>query len=216
MATVYLVRHGRSMANSQGVLAGRRRGVDLDSQGERQAIRAGALLKGIAIAKIVTSPLLRTRNTAKHVQAQHPNAPKITSDDRFVECDYGDWTGQSLKSLASEPLWTTVQHHPSAVTFPGGESMVAMQRRAVDGIKDLNARFDSYVVVSHGDVIKAVLADALGMHLDQFQRIIIDPGSISIVTYTPGRPMVSGVNVTRSLRGVAAASGQADVGGRSR
>lgn len=216
MASVYLVRHGRTTANVQGILAGRRQSVDLDGQGERQARRAGQMLRDIHLDKIITSPLRRTRRTAQFLQDQHALSPRITSDARFIECDYGDWTGLSLKELSKEPLWDVVQHHPSAAVFPGGESMATMQRRAVDGIHALNQKFSAYVIVSHGDVIKAILADALGMHLDQFQRIIVDPGSVSVVTYTVARPMVSGVNITRTLRGIAASSGAATVGGRSR
>ena len=112
---------------------------------------------------------------------------------------YGDWSGAELKKLAKDPLWKVVQSHPSAMTFPGegGEAMRDMQTRAVAAVREWNARLDDdavYAVVSHGDVIKAVLADALGMHLDQFQRIVVDPASVSVVTYTPLRPFVVRVN----------------------
>ena len=120
-------------------------------------------------------------------------------DDRLGEVRYGDWTGGELKKLAKDPLWKVVQSHPSAMTFPGegGESMRDMQARAVDAVRDWNARLGDdavYVVVSHGDVIKAVLADALGMHLDQFQRLVVDPSSVSVVTYTALRPFVVRAN----------------------
>jgi probable phosphomutase (TIGR03848 family) len=123
------------------------------------------------------------------------------TDERVGECRYGDWSGQELKKLAKDPLWKVVQAHPSGAVFPGpdGESMRGMQQRAVDAVRDWNERLGAdatYVVVSHADVIKAVLADALGLHLDEFQRIVVDPASVSVVTYTPLRPFVVRVNDT--------------------
>ena len=121
----------------------------------------------------------------------------------LLECDYGDWTGRELTSLAKDPLWATVQAHPSAAAFPGGESMAGMAARAVEAVRRWDARVEAehgpdavWVAVSHGDVIKAVLADALGMHLDGFQRIVVDPGSLSVVRYTPLRPFVLTSNST--------------------
>jgi Fructose-2,6-bisphosphatase len=120
-------------------------------------------------------------------------------DERVVEVRYGDWTGRSLKELAREPLWKVVQQHPSAAVFPGpeGESLAGTQARAVAAVRDWNTRLGpeaTYAVCSHGDVIKAILADALGMHLDQFQRIVVNPCSVSVVTYTDTRPFVVRVN----------------------
>jgi probable phosphomutase (TIGR03848 family) len=125
----------------------------------------------------------------------------VQLDERFGECRYGDWTGRPLRKLAREPLWRVVQAHPSAVRFPGpdGETMTGMQQRAVAAVRDWNARLGpaaAYVVCSHGDVIKAILADALGMHLDMSQRIQIDPCSLSVVRYTPVRPFVLAMNDT--------------------
>lgn len=174
------------------------------------------MLRPVPIEVVVTSPLKRTRQTASILREQLPAPPRVKADERFIECDYGLWTGRVLSELHDDPLWATVQHQPSAVRFPQGEAMLDMQRRAIAGVRELNDRFDSYVVVSHGDVIKSVLADALGMHLDQFQRIVVDPGSVSVVTYTPQRTFVSGINLTNSLVGIAATRGDAVVGGRSR
>jgi probable phosphoglycerate mutase len=116
-----------------------------------------------------------------------------------MECDYGDWTGKQLSDLAKEDLWRAVQDHPSSVTFPGqmGESIATMQNRAVRAIRHWNETLgpDSvYIAVSHGDVIKSVIADALGTHLDHFQRIMIDPGSVSVVRYSTLRPFVLTTN----------------------
>lgn len=199
VTTVLFIRHGRSSANTSGVLAGRSPGVHLDDVGERQVGELGRRLKEVPLHCVVTSPLERTRQTAAALASARDPAPAVHVDDRFVECGYGDWTGRELKALAKEPLWKTVQNHPSAVVFPGGESMLAMQERAVGSVRSWNAEVGEkglYAVVSHGDVIKAVLADALGMHLDHFQRIVVDPASVSIVTYGPTRPFVHRVNDT--------------------
>ncbi len=135
-----------------------------------------------------------------------PSAPRsaaVQLDDRLGECRYGDWTGQQLRKLAHDPLWKVVQAHPSAVRFPGpdGESMMAMQQRAVAAVRDWNDKLGkdaTYLICSHGDVIKAILADALGMHLDMSQRIQIDPCSLSVVRYTTLRPFVLRMNDTGS------------------
>lgn len=197
MATVILVRHGRTPANAQGILAGWSPGVSLDEVGLGQAHKAATRLADLRLSAVVTSPLDRTRETAAAILEQQAGEVTLHDDERVGECRYGEWTGRSLKDLSKDPLWKVVQSHASAVTFPGGESMPAMQARAVDAVREWNARLGDkavYAVVSHGDVIKAILADALGMHLDHFQRIVIDPASVSVVHYTPTRPFVLRVN----------------------
>lgn len=201
MATLILARHGRTTANATGVLAGRSKGVRLDDLGLEQARAAGERLAGLPLAAIVTSPLERCRETAQEVSRLQNSGPKVASDRRFLECDYGSWTGRELTTLAKEPLWATVQAHPSAVTFPEGESMAQMMARSVAAAREWDAKVEAehgpdavWVAVTHGDVIKAVLADALGMHLDLFQRIGVDPASLSVVRYTPLRPFVLSVN----------------------
>jgi probable phosphomutase (TIGR03848 family) len=143
----------------------------------------------------------RCRQTAKAILAQQPAAPERHTDKGLSECDYGDWQGRSLKDLAKEPLWKVVQTQPSAAVFPGGESMQGMQARAVAAVRRHDARVEAehgpgavWVAVSHGDVIKSVLADALGMHLDLFQRLHVDPASLSIIRYTATRPFVLATN----------------------
>ena len=200
MTTVLLVRHGRTTANSSGVLAGWTEGVGLDDTGRTQAEALAGRLAGVPLAAVVTSPLQRALETADLMLAGHPPVERHL-DDRVGEVRYGDWTGGELKKLAKDPLWKVVQSHPSAMTFPGegGESMRGMATRAVDAVREWNTRLGPdavYAVVSHGDVIKAVLADALGMHLDEFQRLVVDPASVSVVTYTPLRPFVVRCNDT--------------------
>lgn len=202
MTTVVLLRHGRTQANASGTLAGRSAGVGLDDVGQRQAAAAAARLVDAPIRAVVSSPLQRCRQTAAVVAGRHDGLTP-SKHRGLVECGYGDWTGRPLKELAKDPLWRVVQDQPSAVRFPGGESMIEMAARAQQAIRDLDASIAAehgpdaaWVAVSHGDVIKAILAGALGMHLDSFQRILVDPASISIIRFTDARPYVVGVNTT--------------------
>jgi 2,3-bisphosphoglycerate-dependent phosphoglycerate mutase len=201
MATLILARHGRTTANVTGVLAGRSKGVHLDDTGRDQAKAAAARLTGVPLAAVVSSPLERCRETAREIVRQQQGPGKVSAERGLLECDYGSWTGRELKTLVKEPLWRTVQGHPSAVRFPDGESMTEMSSRAVGAVRRWDARVEAeqgpdavWVAVSHGDVIKAILADALGIHLDAFQRIMVDPASLSVVRYTPGRPFVVTMN----------------------
>ena len=193
MTTLLLVRHGRTTANGAGVLAGWTEGVSLDDAGREQVTALAQRLAPVPLAAVVTSPLQRCLETTDLMLAGRDDVPRHV-DERVGEVRYGDWSGEKLAKLAKDPLWKVVQSHPSAMTFPGegGEAMRDMQVRAVAAVREWNARLGDdavYAVVSHGDVIKAVLADALGMHLDQFQRLVADPASVSIVTYTPLRPV---------------------------
>ena len=201
MPTVILVRHGRTAANAGGVLAGWTPGVHLDDKGREQAAALGERMRAVPLAALVTSPLERTRETADAILAGRDPQPELHVDERVGEARYGDWTNQPLKTLAKDPLWKVVQAHPSAAVFPGpeGEGLADMSVRAVAAVRDWNQRLSgegdpTYAVVSHGDVIKAIIADALGLHLDAFQRISVDPCSVSVVRYTDLRPFVLRVN----------------------
>ena len=198
MATVLFIRHGRTRANADGVLAGWTPGVELDTTGREQAAALAERLAPVPLAAVVTSPLERTRETSALMLGDREGIP-VHVDERVGECRYGDWTGGTLKVLAKDPMWKVVQAHPSAAVFPGpdGEAMADMQHRAVSAVREWNATLGAdavYAVVSHGDVIKAVLADALGLHLDQFQRLHVDPCSVSVVQYTSMRPFVERTN----------------------
>ncbi len=199
MTTVILLRHGRTTANTGGVLAGWTPGVELDETGQAQVQAVAQRLAPVPLAAVVTSPLERCRQTAAAVTAGRDLA--VRDDDRLGEARYGDWTGRSLKELAKDPLWKVVQQHPSAAVFPGpeGEGLAHTQARAVAAVRSWNAALGPdavWLACSHGDVIKAVLADALGLHLDQFQRIVVDPASVSVVSYTDTRPFVLRTNDT--------------------
>ncbi|WP_346623679.1 histidine phosphatase family protein [Blastococcus montanus] len=199
MTTVILLRHGRTTANAGGILAGWTPGVQLDETGQAQVRTVGERLAKVPLAAVVSSPLERCRQTAGAVAGSRPL--EVQADERLGECRYGDWTGRPIKELVKEPLWKVVQQHPSAAVFPGaeGEGLAHTQARAVAAVREWNARLGAdavWLACSHGDVIKAVLADALGLHLDQFQRIVVDPASISVITYTDTRPFVVRINDT--------------------
>ena len=203
MATVLLVRHGRTSANTEGILAGRTPGTHLDDVGVEQVRSLAQEIAGVRPTAVIASPLERTVQTAEliaqAISAQGGPVIKVAHESGLVECDYGDWTGKSLSDLAEDSLWRAVQDHPSAVKFPGesGEAMASMQSRAVASIRSWNDLLGPealYIAVSHGDVIKSIIADALGVHLDNFQRIVVDPGSLSVIRYSELRPFVLSVN----------------------
>lgn len=254
MTLVLIVRHGLTSSTGKA-LTGWLPGISLDDRGQAQAAAVAARLARMPLAAIVSSPLERCVQTASVIAAGHgapaAHGEELASkagangqvaggaeadpiavqlDERLGECRYGDWTGRSLRRLSRDPLWRVVQAHPSAVRFPGpaGETMTGMQQRAVAAVRDWNASLGkdaAYVVCSHGDVIKAILADALGMHLDMSQRIQVDPCSLSVIRYTTLRPFVLRMNDTgadaAALAGLAspakadrpAAEADAQVGG---
>ncbi|WP_146338908.1 histidine phosphatase family protein [Nesterenkonia sp. NBAIMH1] len=223
MATAILVRHGRTTANATGLLAGRAAGVSLDEVGRDQAVLTAERLAAVPLAAVVSSPLERCQQTAQHILDRQAGAPSAPVESDLIECDYGDWQGRSLTDLAGEDLWSLVQSQPSAVVFPGGESMAAMQARSVVAIRRHDAAVEAehgpeavWAAVSHGDIIKSILADALGMHLDLFQRISVGPASVSIVRYGTGRPSVHATNTDGgdlSWLSKGIQSGDAPVGG---
>jgi probable phosphomutase (TIGR03848 family) len=199
VTTVVLLRHGRTTANTGGVLAGWTPGVRLDDAGRAQVDAVAERLATVPLAAVVSSPLERCMQTAAAVVAGREIA--VETDDRLGEARYGDWTGRTIKELSKDPLWKVVQQHPSAAVFPGaeGEGLAQTQARAVAAVRAWNAMLGPeavWLACSHGDVIKAILADALGLHLDQFQRIVVDPASISVITYTETRPFVVRLNDT--------------------
>ncbi|GLY36932.1 phosphoglycerate mutase [Amycolatopsis sp. NBRC 101858] len=208
MSTVILLRHGKSTANGSGILAGRSPKVNLDDTGRAQAEKLVERLDGVPLADLVVSPMLRCKQTVGPLAAARGLAKVV--EPGLSEVDYGDWTGKELKHLAKEPLWRVVQAHASAAVFPGGEGLAAMQARSVAAVRAHDRRIAAehgdhavWLLCSHGDVIKSILADALGQHLDAFQRIVVDPASISVVRYTETRPFVMRVNDHGSdLRGI--------------
>lgn len=190
MGIAVLLRHGHSTANADGVLSGRLPGVFLTERGEAQARELQPAFSQLDVHTVFVSPLERTRQTAELVFGSRP----LIEEYGIVECDYGDWSGRHLKDLAEEPLWKTVQQDPSVARFPRGESLAAMAARAVATTQSGASADGIHVFVSHGDVIKAVINWAAGAPFDAFQRITIDPCSVSIVMLGE-QPRLLAVNV---------------------
>ncbi len=193
---VLLVRHGQTPTTGS-TLPGRARGLHLADTGRAQAQAAADRIAALKdVAAVYASPLERTRETAKPIA--EARGLKVQIERGLLECDFGAWTGSKLRDLMKLPEWQTVQRYPSGFRFPDGESFAEMQTRMVGTIDTLVARHpgETIVAVSHADPIKAALAQALGTHLDLFQRIIVSPCSISAVLYGPTGPAVLAANST--------------------
>ena len=193
---VLLVRHGQTPTTG-AVLPGRAAGLHLADAGRDQAERVAQRIAELkTVDAIYASPLERARETAAPIAAAR--GLKVQIERGLVECDFGEWTGEQLKVLMKKPEWGTVQRAPSTFRFPGGESFTEMQLRIVMAVDKLRARHPggTIVCVSHADPIKALVAHAMGTHLDLFQRIVISTCSVSAVAYTGGGPIVLTVNST--------------------
>lgn len=196
MTLVLLVRHGRT-ATTGTTLPGRAKGLHLSDAGRDQAATVAARLAELPrVDAVYASPMERTRETAAPIAKAL--GLKVHVDRGLLECDFGEWTGGSLKELTKRPEWKTIQHYPSGFRFPGGESFTEMQARITGAVAGLVERHRGGVVVavSHADPVKAAVADALGTHLDLFQRIVISPCSVTAVAYGPSGPAVLTVNQT--------------------
>ena len=201
MPTVLLVRHGLT-ALTGPVLSGRRPGIPLDERGRAQAAALADRLRPVPLAAIVSSPLDRCLETAQAIAAGRPLGgadAEVHVDERLLEVDYGAWTGGEIKVLARDPLWRVVQASPSAVTFPDGESLRSMSARGVEAVREWNARLGpdaTWLACTHADLIRAILADALGLHLDGYGRLHVDPCSVSVVRYGTAGATVARMNDT--------------------
>lgn len=211
MTRVVLIRHGRSTANAEGLLAGRAAGVALDDAGRAQAMDLRTSFDGLDFAGAYSSPIQRCRETAELA-----GFPDVEVVDNLTECDYGAWTGLKLDHLRTERVWTEIQADPASVTFPGGESMQDMFDRVTGVALELAARHgddETIAVFSHGDPIKAILAHAFGIGLKDFQRLHVNPAGVSVVEYRGERPMVLCVNAGGDLRSLIGAHHGPTVGG---
>jgi len=191
---VLLVRHGKT-ATTGVLLPGRRPGLHLDDEGRRQAEGAARRLAVLPrIDAIYSSPLERARETAAAIATARTLAVRIARG--LLEIDVGAWAGLKLDRARKKPEWATVQRHATGFRFPDGESFLEMQMRMIQTLATLVARHpgQTIVAVSHADPIKAVVAHALGVHLDLFQRITIGTASITAVAYGDGAPRVLTVN----------------------
>ena len=207
MATLILIRHART-AETGSRLSGRRAGIPLSAQGVKEARALGERLAGVPLAGIISSPIQRCLETVELIRstrsANIPARPEVVLEERLTEVDYGAWTGKELKVLAKDPLWETVQRQPSAMQFPEGESLRAAATRASEAIRELGKRFkqdEIWLAASHGDIIKAIVSEATGAPLDLFQRIAIDPASITVIRFGAERPTILRLN--ESAAGIA-------------
>jgi probable phosphomutase (TIGR03848 family) len=200
---VLFVRHGQTPTTGK-VLPGRAPGLHLGDKGRSQAeATAGRIAALKRVDAVYTSPLERARETAAPIARVRKLRTKV--DRNLLECDFGEWTGAELKDLMKKPEWRTVQRYPSGFRFPGGESFVDMAARIRGAAIRLCRLHPGGVVVavSHADPIKAAVADALGTHLDLFQRIVISPCSVTAIAYGDAGPAVLTVNETGDLAGLA-------------
>jgi probable phosphoglycerate mutase len=200
-----LIRHAHSESNASGVLSGRIPNIHLSEKGKKQAQQLAERLGNFPVAEIRISPMERCAETIDpwlklHISKVSGGFNPIV-DPGVDEVDYGIWSGKKLTSLSRKREWKTVQESPSRMYFPEGEGIAAMQSRAMQTVHELAKLPDSKVgvIVSHGDVIKSIVASALGMHLDEFQRIIIDPASVSIIEYSSIKPRLVLLNDTRAV-----------------
>lgn len=200
-----LIRHAHSQSNASGVLSGRLPNIHLSEKGIKQSQQLSERLGNFVVAQLRVSPMERCFETISPwlndvVLKNSPDFEPII-DPSLNEVDYGDWSGKKLITLARKKEWRTVQESPSRMYFPGGEGIAQMQSRAMSVVHELAKLPDSKtaVIVSHGDVIKSIVASALGTHLDEFQRIIIDPASVSVLDYSGIKPRVLLLNDTRAV-----------------
>lgn len=201
---VVLIRHAHSEANAKALLSGRTAGVHLSTKGDAQAQELITRLGRLKVATLRISPLERCiesispwwENTGKKFNP----AVELIRDENLNEVDYGEWSGKKLALLSKKKLWQTVQNSPSAMYFPSGEGLAQMQVRAMKAVHDATATRGkgAAVLVTHGDVIKSIVASALGMHLDGFQRLVIDPASVSVLDFSGSKPRVLLLNDSRA------------------
>jgi len=194
---VFLVRHGQTPTTGT-TLPGRAKGLHLADKGREQAANVAERIAPLAkrVAAVYASPLERTRETAAPIGKAV--GQRVRSSRGLLECDFGEWTGAELKALWKLPEWRQVQRYPSGFRFPGGESFSEMQVRINDAIASMVKAHPgkTVVAVSHADPIKAVVAQAMGTHLDLFQRIVVSPCSVTAILYTADAPIVLCVNST--------------------
>ena len=201
MTKIILIRHAHSVANHNGILAGRALGVALSPEGEEQARNLVKRLGASSIAHIRMSPMQRCSQTRDPWIADQKKRPSIDIDEDLSEVDYGAWTGKKLAVLSKHKLWKIVQNTPSQMYFPQGEGLAAMQARAMHALARALALKGTgpRILVSHGDVIKAIVASTLGAHLDHFQKIVIDPASVTILDFSGNDVRILLLNDSRAV-----------------
>lgn len=196
---ILLIRHGKAEFKA-GHLYGWTPGVKLSADGREEAKRLSERLEDIRLTAVYSSPLDRALETAEITMAGRHVEIKIL--EGLGEVKYGKWQGRSYKALMKTPLWRTVQRMPSQARFPDGESLLELQRRGVDAIESIRKLHKRGVIAafSHADMIKAIVAHYLGMHLDLFQRIHVETASVTAIAFFNDFPRVLRVGDTGDLR----------------
>ncbi len=215
MARIVLLRHAHSVANEKNLLAGRTAGISLSKTGKEQAKDLISRLGTIQFDEVAISPLQRCRETIDPWLTSTGAKSRIVVDESVSEVDYGSWSGKTLSSLRRKAQWRIVQDFPSQMTFPEGESLLEMQGRALSGFYRLNAVKGKgpRLLVSHGDVIKSIVAHCLGMHLDQFQRLVIEPASLTIIDTDSGTSRLVRFNDAKGFLSSEKSTNQSALGG---
>jgi len=219
VARLVFIRHAHSTANDAGILSGQLPGVSLSKKGKKQALELVERLGASSFDSARISPLQRCEETiSPWLNSKYSQGLKSYSiDEALIEMNYGSWSGRKLSSLSREKLWKEIQERPSTVQFPHGERMKTMQKRALSSVSDALAekKNGTHLFVSHGDVLKAVVASLLKMKLDDFQSLVIDPASVTVIdfdgtksrllafndSYSPIAPMTAMEKSTKALLG---------------
>lgn len=219
MARLVFLRHAHSSANDAGILSGQLPGVSLSSKGKKQATQLVERIGSSNFDSVRISPLQRCEETiTPWLNSKYSKGIKnYQIDDALIEMDYGSWSGRKLSSLSREKLWKEIQNRPSTVQFPQGEQMRAMQKRALSSVfaSIEEKKNGTHLFVSHGDVLKAIVASLLKMKLDDFQSLVIDPASLTVIdfdgeksrllafndSHSPLAPMTSMEKSTKALIG---------------
>ncbi|TFH36549.1 MAG: phosphoglycerate mutase [Anaerolineales bacterium] len=203
MTLIYLIRHGHNDYVGKGKLAGRLKGVHLSEQGHAQAQALAEQLSQVKFAALYASPLERALETAKPVAAVQ--GLETIARPGLTEVGYGTWEGHSLKTLRRRRLWPVIQSTPSLARFPEGESFPETQARIVAEIEALRSKHRSpkarIACVFHSDPIKLAIAHYAGIPLDLFQRIVIEPASVSILAIDGQHVHIVRLNDTTATRG---------------
>ena len=203
--TIYFIRHGHSTANGRGILAGRDNSIKLSAQGREEAQHLANRLANEKFDQLLSSPIARCLETIEPIRKTYRSQrkpPAFSRDNSFVEMDYGKWSGKKLALLSKKSEWSQIQNQPSSFIFPSGEGFLDASHRISERLLELSTVGGRILICSHGDIIKLALAQALGIHLDHFQRIAISPASISAISYAHGNPQVLFMNDTSHLPNV--------------
>jgi probable phosphoglycerate mutase len=199
LGTVILIRHARSTANAEGILAGQSPGIRLDQIGVEESKKLAQLLGPLPIARVFVSPLERCLETITPWLNQFGNGVALQTEHRIIEPDYGSWSGRKIEELATENLWAQVQHAPAEVTFPRGEKFAEVWRRVANfyqHLQDIATENKHFIVVSHGDIIKFLISNILKMEFNNFQSLVVEPASITIANFTDGKAKLLQYNRT--------------------